>query len=230
MAETNIWLRDILPRHPHFQSSRIMAYGYNSTLRDCKNMDSRLSDFSDILLQSLGGLRVTPEERSRPMLFICHFMGGLLARLAMTRHNKYPKKFPGVSLGPCGFLFLSTPNAGSMAAEWSNMVIALTGTLAGVRANLVSELQVLNPKHVDSIDDWNEIRIPPLVRCFCESSNTGSRRVRHPKTTTPPINEINRLSLWLLLAFATKQPQYFQKPIIIQFASLKAIRVRAFAL
>ena len=178
MAETKMWLRDILPNQFHFRSSRVMTYGYNSTLIDKREMQSRFSDFADNLLILLGDNRSTAEERARPLLFICHSMGGLVARLAVVRFNKYRHKYPGVGIGPCGFLLLSTPNAGSMVAEWSDFMVTLAGSIAGVRQNLVKELQVLNPSHVDGVDDWSTLEEAPLVRCFCESGKTGSRQVR----------------------------------------------------
>jgi hypothetical protein len=175
MGYTKMWLRDHLPKHPQFQNSRIMTYGYDSVLRNKKGMQSRLSDFADQLLIFLGQHRTTQEERARPVLFICHSMGGLVARLAMVRYEKYPQLHPGVALGPCGLLLLSTPNAGSMAAQWSELAVALAGTLAGVRKNLINELKVLNPSHVDSVNDWKTLQHRPLIRCYHESSPTASK-------------------------------------------------------
>jgi triacylglycerol esterase/lipase EstA (alpha/beta hydrolase family) len=175
MGYTKMWLRDHLPKHPQFQNSRIMTYGYDSVLRNKEGMQSRLSDFADQLLIFLGQHRTTQEERARPVLFICHSMGGLVARLAMVRYEKYPQLRPGVVLGPCGLLLLSTPNAGSMAAQWSELAVALAGTLAGVRRNLINELKVLNPSHVDSVNDWKTLQHRPLIRCYHESSPTASK-------------------------------------------------------
>jgi pimeloyl-ACP methyl ester carboxylesterase len=175
MGTTKMWLRDHLPKHYQFQNSRIMTYGYDSVLLNKNGMQSRLSDFADQLLILLGQLRSTPDERARPVLFICHSMGGLVARLAMVRYQKYPQLHPGVALGPSGLLLLSTPNAGSLAAQWSDLMVALAGTLAGLRQNLVNELRVLNPAHVDNIDDWKTLQPRPLIRCYHESSPTHSK-------------------------------------------------------
>lgn len=107
------------------------------------------------------------------------FSRGLVARLAMTRYQTLSHKYPGVSIGPCGLLLLSTPNAGSKITEWPDVVVASAGAIAGVRQNLVHELQVLNDRYADGVDNWTTLKDRPLVRCLCESSTTYSVQVRY---------------------------------------------------
>ncbi|PVH96067.1 hypothetical protein DM02DRAFT_688675 [Periconia macrospinosa] len=177
MGDSKMWLRDYLPDHLAFRHSRIMTYGYNSSLLDRGSIDMRLSNIADSMLLALGNLRSSAEEQSRPVIFICHSMGGIVARLAMTRYHKNRQKFEQVQLGRCGLLFLSTPNLGSMAANWSNFTIALAEAFVGVRSNLLDNLKALNPTMVDNVDDWASMSSPPIVRCFCESLRTGSHQV-----------------------------------------------------
>lgn len=70
-----MWLRDFLPNNPPFNRSRIMTFGYNSTLID-KRSNDRVKDWADDLLRSVGSIRTTPAERNRPIIFICHSLVG----------------------------------------------------------------------------------------------------------------------------------------------------------
>lgn len=174
-----MWLRDHLPHHPEFRRCRVMTYGYNSALSDKTSMATQLSDLADGLLMSLGNHRSTDGERSRPLLLICHSMGGIVARLAMTQYHRWgTQKYTGVALGHCGLLLLSTPNAGSKLADWPDLMVALAGVVAGVRGNLVDELRIFNGKTGQQVNDWMKIPEPrPMIRCFCEESLTGSYQV-----------------------------------------------------
>lgn len=66
-----MWLRDLLPNSSPLERSRIMTFGYDSTLINRKSSD-RIRDWADELLRQVGYVRVTSEEQTRPMIFICH--------------------------------------------------------------------------------------------------------------------------------------------------------------
>ena len=71
MATSKMWLRDLLPNSTPFGESRIMIFGYDSTLFNRKSND-RIRDWADELLKQIGYVRVKEEERTRPIIFICH--------------------------------------------------------------------------------------------------------------------------------------------------------------
>ena len=75
MGTTKMWLRDLLPKSTPFNASRIMTFGYNSALLD-KGCNDRMRDWADELLRQLGYVRVSDEERKRPIIFICHSLVG----------------------------------------------------------------------------------------------------------------------------------------------------------
>jgi hypothetical protein len=79
------------------------GYGYDSLLMSSGAVRDRLQDYSDNLLDQVKWSRDTDREKKRPIIFICHSMGGLVARLAMTRLHTLPTKFP----------FLDSNNVGS---------------------------------------------------------------------------------------------------------------------
>jgi hypothetical protein len=98
-------------------------------------------------------------------------MGGLVARLAMTRMNTM-SKFQGLSVAECGLLFLSTPHSGSVEAERSQFLLALGEGLFGLRKDVVNDLKLFNPSSVDSIDILKNMKVKPVFKCFCEGEPT----------------------------------------------------------
>ena len=66
-----MWLRDLLPNSTPLERSRIMTFGYDSTLINRKSND-RIRDWADELLRQVGYVRTAPEEIARPIIFVCH--------------------------------------------------------------------------------------------------------------------------------------------------------------
>ncbi|KAH8688222.1 hypothetical protein BGZ61DRAFT_391426, partial [Ilyonectria robusta] len=142
MAKTKMWLRDYLPHE--FPKSRIMTFGYNSNLMDGKSINHGLKDFADSLIDGLKFVRATDDEKRRPVLFICHSMGGFVSRLAVTRHWRWRgegMKYKSVKFVNYGFLFLSTPHSGTNLANFSDLALDFASLMAGVRTKLVEELR-----------------------------------------------------------------------------------------
>jgi hypothetical protein len=170
-----MWLRDLLPSSVPFNTARIMTFGYNSTLFDKRRID-RLQDWADDLLGNVSSVREAPEEQARPMILVCHSLGGIVGRQAMIRLHYLPEKFSGITLGKCGLLFLSTPHIGSHQADWSNFLVSVLEVTAGLQSkSIVDELRTLNPFSVDSIEAFRNMKkdekVPPFI-CLCEGNKT----------------------------------------------------------
>lgn len=71
-----MWLRDFLPQQiPH---ARIMSFGYDSVLLFSKST-SDVGTFAEQLLESLLSRRMNVPE-TRPIIFICHSLGGIVVK------------------------------------------------------------------------------------------------------------------------------------------------------
>ncbi len=167
-----MWLRDLLPSSAQFHSSRIMTFGYDSTLVNIRTKD-RIHDWADELLRQIGYVRTTPEEQSRPIIYVCHSLGGLVGRQAMSRLKNHPNKFGGLKLDQCGLLFLSTPHSGTTEADWNDFLSSVFELTFGVRSHeIVDQLRSFNPASVDSEDDFSAMeRVPPMY-CLVEGEKT----------------------------------------------------------
>jgi hypothetical protein len=72
-----VWLRDLLPKQ--LPDARIMSYGYNSAVQFSKNV-SGIATFAEQLLEDLRSWRSTQAEQDRPIVFICHSLGGIVVK------------------------------------------------------------------------------------------------------------------------------------------------------
>lgn len=69
------WLKDLIPRY--IPNARIMSFGYNSSVQFSKST-SDIGNFADGLLADLMSCRNSEEEKCRPLIFICHSLGGIV--------------------------------------------------------------------------------------------------------------------------------------------------------
>lgn len=168
-----MWLRDLLPDSSPFERSRIMTFGYDSTLINRKS-NNRIRDWADELLRQVGHVRTTPSEQQRPIIFICHSLGGVVTREAMIRLHRHASQFDGIELDMCGLIFLSTPHSGTTEADWNQFLLSLSELTLGVRSNvIVEQLSSFNPFSVDSGEEFAAmVKVPPF-HCFCEGVKTA---------------------------------------------------------
>ncbi|KAG7411048.1 hypothetical protein Forpe1208_v009741 [Fusarium oxysporum f. sp. rapae] len=175
---------------------------------DGKSINHGLSDFADTLIDNLKYVRTSDEEQRRPVLLICHSMGGLVGRLAVTRHWRWQgegMKYASTKFGHYGLLFLSTPHFGSDMANFSDFVLDFASSIAGVRKKLVEELKTFNPTLQEVIDDWKTIKPQPIFCCLCETDLTktsvGDKQIVTPisagfmGTTASPVSGTDHKSV-----------------------------------
>ncbi|KAF7953923.1 uncharacterized protein EAE97_001321 [Botrytis byssoidea] len=175
-----MWLRDILPLSKPFDKARIMTFGYSSRLRDRGNL-SGITVWSQDLLRSVSSLRKPKKERERPILFVCHSMGGLVARQAMIELDKYgsQSEYNGISPAKCALLFLSTPRSGSLEADWSDFLTDIAQLTMGVRKEIVKTLGSFDPMSTESQREFMNMNIIPPFDAFFETRVTSVARIIH---------------------------------------------------
>lgn len=69
------WLQDLLPTQ--LPNARIMSYGYNSAVQFSKST-AGIGEFADQLLEDILSYRNSEAEKGRPVIFICHSLGGIV--------------------------------------------------------------------------------------------------------------------------------------------------------
>lgn len=126
-----LWLRDLLPQS--LPSARVFTYGYPSELVFTKSV-ATLRDYSRNLLTSLNNLC---EEKGRPVILVCHSLGGIVCKqvsimsnlelslidlealvLAYENEPLYGNMLSALS----AVVFYGTPHRGSSIADVGNVV------------------------------------------------------------------------------------------------------------
>ncbi|KAJ0352688.1 hypothetical protein COL154_004239 [Colletotrichum chrysophilum] len=129
------WLRSFVPQI--VPVARVMSFWYNSTVQFSKST-SDIDVFSGRLLEGLLADRESIEEQDRPLIFICHSLGGLVFKQAYLKaldsdeHMFLAKRISGV-------FFFGTPHKDLSLASWSTMTTRLLKT-ASLGANTNTQL------------------------------------------------------------------------------------------
>lgn len=104
------WLRDCMPIH----NARVLSFSYNSSLQFSKST-SDIYVFADQLLAALLASRDTEEEKLRPIIFVCHSLGGIVFKQALIRAHE-SREFLQLRKFIRGVIFFGTPHRGSEMA------------------------------------------------------------------------------------------------------------------
>lgn len=138
-----IWIRDLLSTLPSYQNARILTFGYNATafLRPFKKATKGgVFTFAETLLIDLDDHRLSAAEKTRPIMFIGHSLGGIVIKSAL-RYAKLLPQFNSILSATRSIVFFGTPHQGADTAVWAALLGGI-GKYVGVRTTqVVGELQ-----------------------------------------------------------------------------------------
>jgi len=128
------WLKDLLPQE--VPNARILAYGYDSdpTRMFESASTNMIHHHAATLVSELHFYRRKADERRRPIVFICHSLGGIIVKRALIySSNCNPSHnimFRSIKVSTYGVLFLGTPHMGADLARWGKMAEMLVRTVS----------------------------------------------------------------------------------------------------
>ncbi|KAH7187136.1 hypothetical protein DER44DRAFT_173441 [Fusarium oxysporum] len=173
-----MWLRDSLP--DHVPQARIMTFGYDSTVLFGKST-SQIHDYALDLSSQLQMIRSLPQERKRPLVFICHSLGGVIFKEFLVQVTLNNDTFRDLSQSVSGVIFLGCPHRGSRVASHAKLFskIINTATLGkGARSDLLQLLEVSSTE----LEAISRHAMAPLknliIVSFYEQQATGLSMVR----------------------------------------------------
>ncbi|KAI9779305.1 MAG: hypothetical protein M1835_004735 [Candelina submexicana] len=115
------WIRDLLP--VDLPQARLLYFNYDSTTYNDAPIKI-LEDIADELLLAFNehSLRLSQEERKRPVIFLCHSYGGLVVKEALIRAQSALERHSDIVRNTYGVLFLGTPHLGTQYTGYARAV------------------------------------------------------------------------------------------------------------
>jgi hypothetical protein len=117
-----LWLRDLLPTT--IRAARVLSIGYNAYASSFYGSGSvdRIQQYAHTFVADLQADRSLECCSHRPIVFICHGLGGILVKKALayssTRTNKNVAHLHSIFTSTFAILFFGTPHNGTDKANW----------------------------------------------------------------------------------------------------------------
>jgi hypothetical protein len=109
----SVWLRDFAPQD--IPRARFITYGYNTPVVGSDNKQG-VNELAHTLLDGLAIFRQGTRTQQRPLLFVCHSLGGVVLKEALVIGSKAnePKhrRLREVTTMTYGLVFMGVPNLG----------------------------------------------------------------------------------------------------------------------
>ncbi|KFZ03761.1 hypothetical protein V502_10684 [Pseudogymnoascus sp. VKM F-4520 (FW-2644)] len=188
-----LWLRDFLPGQ--VPGARIFSFGYPSEVAFTKSKGD-IKDFARSLLASLKAARVGERLQCRPLIFICHSMGGLVVKQALITARLDAVDYGFITGSTRGILFLSTPHRGSEATKWPellsnvvNVATAVPSAFTGsCRTDLLRSLQKNSGELGNIATDFRNQMKGVKIVSFLEQNSTPPLKTRVVDNDTGTMN------------------------------------------
>jgi len=124
------WPGRWLPQEPDLCPARILTFGYNAAFKGSTKSVATVTDFAKELLHEMRFSRDAAGTEplnlgSRPIIFVVHSMGGLVAKKAYLL-GLHDETYKDIAKAVSAMIFLSTPHRGSNLAETLKRVLAAT--------------------------------------------------------------------------------------------------------
>ncbi|KAN0075952.1 NAD(P)-binding domain protein [Elaphomyces granulatus] len=120
-----LWLQDFLPRD--VKNIRVMSFGYNASAA-FGNTTATIVDHAKDLLCCLVDKREEEDEKTRPIIFIGHSLGGIVIKQALFQ-AKIESQYQTISEATVGIIFLGTPHRGSEKASYGKVLANVATTV-----------------------------------------------------------------------------------------------------
>ncbi|KAI9779630.1 MAG: hypothetical protein M1839_007295 [Geoglossum umbratile] len=148
------WPTELLPKNleRRKENVRVLVYGYNADVWDFggKTSSDRIHHHAQTMVQSLYANRSLEDAVERPIVFVCHSLGGIVVKRALQHsRNIVDEKIAhlrSIYVSTYGILFLGTPHTGADPAKWGVILQGIANamipkSILGSEPHLVKALQ-----------------------------------------------------------------------------------------
>ena len=181
-----LWLRDFLPKD--VPTARVMTFGYDARIEGGSSENS-IRTSAEKLLNRLSAKRRggCGDCLNRPILFICHSLGGIVFKQALIlAHNRsLDRGSVDILENTRAVAFLGVPHQGADIARWGSLVASLAQATSVVKVNkrFVNDLQRNSEAlHNISVDSVHRLARLTTILTFHEEEKYKSVQVRIPTT------------------------------------------------
>lgn len=130
------WPKALLPTV--IPKARIFTWGYDADVDGLMSSASQntIHEHANNLLVDLSDLRTTSSDRSTPLIFVAHSLGGIIVKEALNLSTSTEgTRWKLIAPAAFGIIFLGTPHKGSKSASMGRIAYQIT-TVATRRPNL----------------------------------------------------------------------------------------------
>jgi len=171
------WPQTLLPSR--VPGARILTFGYDAYVVNWTGAISKnyIADHASNLLADLAARRGGNGADRRPIIFVCHSLGGLVCQDALVASRLRPEAhLRSISVQTRGILFLGTPHHGSDLARWAEKLAAAVSNIKRTNRRIVEVLKrdsevlarVQHSFHT-MIRSRAQDNLPPIdITCFFE--------------------------------------------------------------
>ncbi|WZH48136.1 uncharacterized protein QYS62_009302 [Fusarium acuminatum] len=124
-------------------TARVLTYSYDATVVGKEDVPSqnRISNHAATLVTALASLRQSDKTHQRPIIFVCHSLGGLVCQDALvTARQRSEQHLQDIVNFTRGVIFLGTPHHGSSLAKFGELVSRSVGLLKETNSDIVQVL------------------------------------------------------------------------------------------
>ncbi|KAF4964390.1 hypothetical protein FSARC_7689 [Fusarium sarcochroum] len=135
------WPKALLPLE--LGTARILTYSYDATVVNKEDVPSqnRISNHAHNLVTALASLRQGDDTNERPIIFVCHSLGGLVCQDALvSAKQRSEQHLQDIANFTRGVVFLGTPHHGSSLAKMGELVSRSVGVIKETNSDIVQVL------------------------------------------------------------------------------------------
>lgn len=206
-ATGTLWLRDLLPRSIH--NARVLTFDYDSRPSYFSGIDfmDKIQSQATTLVADLEGDRNLGNASRRPVIFICHGLGGIIVKSALvhsaSRTSQFTSHLNAIYVSTFAILFFGTPHDHIDVGKWlpSGSSPSIANPTGGDRhmAEVCTDL----PLTVHTLEVITNQFAPLMTKVhmylFWEGLKTellnGSDYMVHPSSAAPHLYDTERCGI-----------------------------------
>ncbi|KAI9829568.1 MAG: hypothetical protein M1819_006073 [Sarea resinae] len=205
------WPAQLLPPFAKSQKLRVLVYGYDADVQTFMGGASKdkIHNHAENLLAELNSDRSLRDATRRPIIFVCHSLGGIVVKRALNMSTGLKDKkrahLRNIVVSTYGILFLGTPHNGSDFAKWGVLLqsicsAALPKKFMDSSPQLVEALKNQSETLQNINRDFENIQDTFHIFCFHEAKPTDlkglSRRfIVDEDSAAPSMGHVERAAI-----------------------------------